>query len=174
MAYTYSKIATYTVGSGGIPSVSFLNIPQTYTDLVLKWSGRTDRASAQDGIKLQFNSVITGYSDRSLTGNGATASSGSNGGSGVYIYGGIVPSATATASTFGNIEYYIPNYTSSSYKSLSMDSVAENNTTTAYAILEAGLWSNSSAINSITITSENAANFVQYSTFHLYGIKNEV
>jgi hypothetical protein len=83
-------------------------------------------------------------------------------------------SATATASTFGNIEYYIPNYTGSTYKSISMDSVAENNTTTAYAILEAGLWSDTSAINRINLTSENAANFVQHSTFHLYGIKAEL
>ena len=121
-------------------------------------------------MKLQFNAATTNYSDRSLTGNGSTASSGSS--TSTYIYGGIIPSATATASTFGNISYYVPNYAGSNYKSLSMDSVAENNTTTAYAILEAGLWSNSSAITSIKISSENAANFVQYSTATLYGIKS--
>jgi hypothetical protein len=38
MAYTYSKLATYTVGSSSILSMAFLNIPQTYTDLVLKIS----------------------------------------------------------------------------------------------------------------------------------------
>ena len=169
MPDTFIKIASVTVGSGGASSIDFTSIPSTYTDLCLVWSGRSNRASAQDGMKLQFNGSTTSYSDRNITGNGATASSGSS--SSTYIYGGIIPSATATASTFGNISYYISNYAGSNYKSLSMDSVAENNTTTAYAILEAGLWSSTSAITSIAISSENAANFVQYSTATLYGIK---
>ena len=168
---TMTKLATVTVGAGGTSSIDFISIPQTYTDLKIVWSGRSNRASAQDGLKLQLNGTTINYSDKSLTGNGATASSGSNGGSGVYIYGGIIPSATATSNTFGNIEYYIPNYTGNSPKPVSMDSVAENNTTTAYAILEAGLWSNTSAITNVTITSENAANFVQYTTATLYGVK---
>jgi hypothetical protein len=170
MPNTYTLIASVTVGGGGASSIDFASIPSTYTDLSLVWSGRSDRVSAQDGMKLQFNASTTSYSDRGLTGNGATASSGT--GTSTYIYGGIIPSSTATASTFANISYYIPNYAGSAYKSLSMDSVAENNTTTAYAILEAGLWSNTSAITSIKITSENAANFVQYTTAYLYGIKN--
>jgi hypothetical protein len=168
---TMTKLATVTVGAGGTSSIDFINIPQTYTDLKIVWSGRSNRASAQDGLKLQLNGTTINYSDKSLTGNGATASSGSNGGSSVYIYGGIIPSATATSNTFGNIEYYIPNYTGNSPKPVSMDSVAENNTTTAYAILEAGLWSNTSAITNVTITSENAANIVQYTTATLYGVK---
>lgn len=170
MANTHKKIQTVTVGAGGASSISFTSIPQTYTDLRIVWSGRSNRAAAQDGMKLQFNGTTTGYADISLTGNGATASSGSNGGSGAYIYGGVIPSATATSSTFGNIEYYIPNYVGSAHKSLRMHSVAENNTTTAYAVLEAGLWSNTSAITSVTIASENAADFVQYTTATLYGV----
>ena len=170
MADTYTLISSVTVGAGGASSIDFTSIPATYTDLLLVWSGRSDRSAAQDGQKLQFNGSTSSYSDRGLTGNGATASSGSN--ATTYIYGGIIPSATATASTFGNISYYIPNYAGSSNKSVSMDSVAENNNTTAYSILEAGLWSNSAAITSIKLSSENAANYVQYSTAYLYGIKN--
>jgi hypothetical protein len=76
-----------------------------------------------------------------------------------------------TASTFANNEVTIPNYTSSNFKSYSVDSVTENNATQAYAIFVAGLWSNTAAITSITL-GLSSANFVQYSTAYLYGIKN--
>jgi hypothetical protein len=58
--------------------------------------------------------------------------------------------ATATANTFGNTEFYIPNYTSSNYKSFSVDGVTENNATAAFA-LYAGLWSNTAAITSFRL-----------------------
>jgi hypothetical protein len=168
MATTFTQIASVSVGSGGAASIDFTSIPSTYTDLCLVWSGRTARVSAQDGMKLQFNASTTNYSDRGITGDGVSASSFNS--ATTYIYGGIIPSATATANTFGSISYYVPNYASSNNKSVSVDSVSENNTTTAFAILEAGLWSDSSAITSIKISSENAADFVQYSTATLYGV----
>ena len=87
------------------------------------------------------------------------------------IYIGQVNGATATANTFANVSIYIPNYTSANYKSVSIDAVTENNATTAYAFLSAGLWSNTAAITSATITN-SSGNYVQYSTAYLYGIKN--
>ena len=47
----------------------------------------------------------------------------------------------------------------------------ETNGTTSSVALTAGLWSNTAAITSITITS-GGVNLAQYSTFYLYGIKN--
>ena len=69
---------------------------------------------------------------------------------------------------------YIPNYSGSTYKSLSIDGVTEDNVTSntgPYASLYAGLWSNSAPINSITLYPNGSANFAQYSTFTLYGVK---
>ena len=171
MAYTYSKIATYTVGSGGIPSVSFLNIPQNYTDLVVKISARIDYAAVADYLKVEFNSVTTGYTDRVLYGNGSTASSFTG-----TLVDVVLNGASATASTFGNAEIYIPNYTGSTYKSISADAVAENNAITASNHLIAALWSNTSPISSIKLTPQGSGSslFAQYSTFHLYGIKAEL
>ena len=149
-------------------SVTFSNIPQSgYTDLKLVMSGRSSRANAADDVKIQFNGTTTNYSDRYLLGNGASASSGSGASTGIYNL--IVPASTATASTFSNNSVYIPNYLSSNNKSVSIDVVTENNATTAYANLVAGLWSNSAAISSITLTPDNGS-FVQYSTFSLYGL----
>ncbi len=71
--------------------------------------------------------------------------------------------------TFANGEIYIPNYTASVNKSVSIDSVTENNATSAIAALDAGLWANTAAITSINLNGNNG-NFVQYSTAYLYGI----
>jgi len=79
-----------------------------------------------------------------------------------------IPNATYTANTFASAEIYIPNYTSSNYKSLSVDFVGENNATTSYQYFTAGLFSNTSAITSLVI--DGTDNFVQYSTATLYGI----
>jgi hypothetical protein len=76
-----------------------------------------------------------------------------------------------TASVFSSGEMCIPNYTGSSYKSFSTDSVQENNATLSRLVLVAGLWSDTAAVTSITLTAA-AGLFVQYSSATLYGIKN--
>ena len=169
MAYTYSKIATYTVGSGGIPSISFLNIPQNYTDLVLKISARTTRASVTDAISLSLNGIAANQSCLYLQGAGDSSTSGT-----LSSFRALATGANATASTFGNSEFYIPNYTGSTFKSASSDGVTENNATESYIWPVANLWSNTAPITSIAITNLNSATFVQHSTFHLYGIKAEL
>ena len=73
---------------------------------------------------------------------------------------------------FNNIGIYIPNYAGSNNKSFSIDNAQENNITTAYSQLEAGLWSDSSAITSIRLTEQYGNNLVEYSTAYLYGISN--
>jgi hypothetical protein len=172
MAFTYSKLAETTVGAGGTSAITFNNIPQNYTDLVVKYSLRTSRSDTISALRLTFNESATSYSNRMIEGNGATAASYTGGST--FIDLGYAPAATATASTFNNHELYISNYASSNNKSLSIDAVQENNTTTAYANLIAGLWSNSAAINSIKVVPSTAVNFVQYSTATLYGIRVEI
>ena len=163
-------ISTVTVGSGGTSSINFTNIPQTYTDLVIKISGRTDRASTYDYIKLKFNGSATSYSERELYGNGGVAQSETNN-STTYGFGWILDAALATSSTFSNVDIYIPNYGSSNYKSYSIDGVQENNATTALTAIVAGLWSNTSPITNISMESHVASNILQYSSATLYGIR---
>ena len=169
MAYTYSKISSVTIGSGGSSTINFIAIPQTYTDLVVQLSYRTSNAAATDG-KIAFNSSTSNFSWRSIYGTGSAAVSANNT---VNNALGQVQGTNATASTFNSTQIYIPNYTSSNNKSFSVDYVTENNATLAYAGLVAGLWSNSAAITSITI-SLDAGNAVEHSTATLYGIKAEV
>ena len=168
MAYTYSKIATYTVGSGGIPSVSFLNIPQNYTDLVVKASIRLT-GSGSPGFGIYFNGSTSNFSGKGLYGTGTSALSFNA----TTANSATANSSSQTANTFTNSEWYVPNYTSSNFKSYSVDSVMENNATAAYQDLDAMLWSQTAAITSISVTSSSPG-FAQYSTFHLYGIKAEL
>jgi hypothetical protein len=168
MANTFELIASSTVGSGGAASIEFTSIPATYTDLCLKLSGRTSSTgSIYEWVYIKFNSSTTGYSYRLLQGNGSSAASYNN----TTQYAGDITDGTATASTFGNYEVYIPNYAGSTNKSFSVDAVTENNGTTAVADLVAGLWSNSAAITAVNFTPRNGS-FVQYSTAYLYGVKN--
>jgi hypothetical protein len=172
MAFTYSKIANYTVGSGGVSTINFLNIPQNYTDLKLVVSGRTNNAATYDYLTIRFNSTTTPYSSKVLYGTGAGAASTA---AGTDITFGGLNGDTATASAFANAEYYIPNYTGSTYKSVSQDGVEESNVaSTVFSFLTAGLWSSSDPINSISLSMAFGTLFKQYSTAHLYGIKAEV
>lgn len=173
MAATFTLISSVTVGAGGAASMAFTSIPATYTDLVLKVSPRFSAASTNKTLVMRFNSdaSTSNYKNRRLQGNGSTASSsieeGYNGG---YI--SEVNAGSSTASTFSNVEIYIPNYAGSTNKSFSVDSAMENNATTAYAQLLANLWNNTAAITSITLVEQGSDNFVQYSTAYLYGISN--
>ena len=168
MPDTFVKIASVTVGSGGASSIDFTSIPSTYTDLCLKLSLRDNRASTADFILLSFNGSTTTFTNRYLEGDGFnTPASGST-----ARAAGLANAATSTASTFSNTEIYIPNYASGNYKSYSADAVAENNATTAWADFHAGLWSNTAAINQVTISPNSGTLFNQYSTATLYGIKS--
>jgi len=163
MANTYTLIASNTVGSGGASSVTFSSIPATYTDLVVKYSGRSSGVLYYG--QMYFNGSTTSYSRISVGGDGSSTFSGSY----ANEYTLIVDPSTATASTFGNTEVYIPNYAGSTNKSFSVDGVTENNATAANAIMYASLRSNTDAITSITFAPDTG-NFVQYSTFYLYGV----
>jgi hypothetical protein len=168
-------ISSVTVPAGGAASIDFTSIPGTYTDLVIQLSARSTgnfggNDSMSDDCWLRFNSSSSGYSARSLYGYGSGVGS-SNNAAQTYLKGFYIDGSGATASTFGNTSIYIPNYTSSNNKSVSGDSVSEHNATMAYMNLMAGLWANSSAITSITLTTANG-NFAQYSTATLYGIRS--
>lgn len=168
MANTYTLISSVTVGAGGASSIDFTSIPATYTDLLLKVSVRSTRATVVDGIYISLNSSSSNFNWRSLEGEPGTSTVGSY--NNTTNWAGVTTANSATASVFGNAEIYIPNYADSNYKSISSDSVSENNASTAVEALGATLWSNTSAITSISLA-PSTGSFAQYSTAYLYGVK---
>jgi hypothetical protein len=169
MPLTYQAIASATVGSGGVASVTFSSIPQTFTDLLIKGSARSLRASDEDGMAFGING--TGATNwLLLSANGSSASSGTLSSLGFgAAFVGRIPGANATSNTFGNFELYLPNYTSNTTKPYGTDAVTENNSATAYSSLVAAYQSSTAAVSSVILLASNA-NLAQYSTFTLYGI----
>ena len=173
---TMTKLATVTVGVGGQASINFTNIPQGYTDLHFLLSvrstgnyGGTD--TMVDDMRLTFNgSSGANYTSIRLAGDGSSASSTAFTSQTImnrfYING-----SGATTSTFGSTSIYVANYASSTNKSLSADTVGENNATKAWMNMLAGLWNDPSPITSTSFSLVNG-NFAEHSTATLYGIKN--
>ena len=166
---TMTLVETIEVGSGGAASIEFTSIPQDGTDLLFVASARGDNADEQTDLRVEFNSDTTqaNYTFLRLVGNGAVASSTGN-----VSIAGIANGDTATSNTFSSHQIYISNYTSSSSKSLSGESVTENNSSTEntyFQSLNSMLYGPTSAITSIKIFG-GGANLKQYSTASLYKI----
>jgi hypothetical protein len=151
-------------------SIEFTGIPQFYTDLVIFTSLRNSSAGNQNG-RITFNGSTSGYSERLLFGNGSSVSTDSASGS-LINWVDYNPGTNATANTFGSSAIYIPNYTSSSSKSVSSDAVSENNGTTAIQYLNTALWNNSAPITSFAFT-PSSGNFAAGSSISLYGINRQ-
>jgi hypothetical protein len=132
--------------------------------LVLVSSLRSTQATGFTDPLISFNSSTANFSARRLGGAGSFVFSDS-----VSRTIGVNPASNATTNTFGNGEVTIPNYSSGLAKSFATDNVSENNGTESYQMITAGLWNDSAAITSITLT-PGAGNFAEHSSATLYGI----
>jgi hypothetical protein len=151
-------------------SIEFTSIPQTFTDLVVLVNARAVSASVVVSGGLFLNSTASDTSWRALSGTGSSANSGTQSGVTDFLIGDF-PAASATANTFGNALVYIPNYTGSQQKSLSSDSVSENNGTAADQKIVAGLCTKTAAITSLTVrVYQGGINLAAGSMVSLYGV----
>jgi hypothetical protein len=168
---TYTLIQKTTLNASAA-SITLSNIPQTFTDLVIRVSLKTTRTTDYvDDFRLTFNGSSTGYGIRGVANYNGTLRADTNT-SAPYIYANAATAshASQTPSTFCNSEIYVPNYTSANNKSVSIDSTTEQNGTQIWQDLQAAIWSNSAAITSVTLVPDVAANFTQYSSVSLYGV----
>lgn len=167
MSLTYRAIANVTV-TGSPSDISITNIPQTYTDLIILVSAIARTTANPNALVMNFNGYsATSLSFRYIRANGSAASSGNSTGSVV------VGDLTNITSTYNSVSIYIPNYASSGAKTLSSDSVSENNGTTAYSALWANAFTVASGITSIQFGDGSAGGGLGVgSQVWLYGIKN--
>jgi hypothetical protein len=161
-------ISTVTVGSGGAASIDFTGIVGTATDLVLLLSLRatTDVAGTYNFVNMNVNSSGTNFNRRLLQGTGSSAASFSDTTDRQIA---LINGNSSTASTFSNHSVYFPNYSGSTQKSFSVDSVHETNATAAYQQLQAIIWPSTAAITSLTLT-PTSGNFAQHSLASLYSV----
>ena len=150
-------------------SINFTSIPQTFTDLLVLGSLRTNNdpdGAAYGAASFSINGSTANITNRFLVGNGSSIFTGS--GSAINI---TTTGSANTANTFGNFSLYITNYSGSVTKLISLDNVTENNATTAYPGFNSGLFNSTSAITSIGFTAlGSGANFLATSIISLYGI----
>lgn len=171
MSTLMKLISTTTVPSGGLSSIQFTSIPQTFTDLLLVYDGDCNRSDlVADGVFIRFNSDTTGsnYNNTRLYGNPSGGSTFSDTGA---VYGGAgLTTANATASVYGSNSIYIPNYTSSVAKTWVVDGGSENDGSNTYLGVHGGRWTGTAAISSISLIPEVGTSWNQFTTASLYGI----
>jgi hypothetical protein len=160
-----SLIQTVTVGAGGAASIEFAAIPQDSSDLVIVWSFRCTTNNATGDMTI--NGSTANFTRVNLYGTGNSV------GSQTYTSSNIAAMQVEnadTANTFSNGQLYISNYASSANKSMSVDSVTENNGTVAQSNLLALSWANTDAITTLQLRARSG-DYAQYSTASLYKIK---
>ena len=155
---TYTPISAQTLSSA-VSSVTFSNIPTTFTDLVIVVNGFTSYSASADAYQLSFNGATTNLSATRLFGNGSSPLS--------DRYG--TPYAGWISTTRGADVINIMNYSNTTtYKTAITKSSSQGSYPIAGAT--AVLWQSTSAITSVTI-SDTSGNWQIGSTFSLYGIK---
>ena len=160
--------------SSGASSVSFTSISASYDHLVLLSSARSDASEYVSYTNFQVNGDTgSNYSRRALNNTSGTANAVSGSSEGTWIYQWI-PGASALANTFGVTETWFINYSNTAhYKTVMSTSTASNNSGTSAQYgqrFAGGLWSSTAAISEIDLLTSGGDDFVQYSTFTLYGI----
>lgn len=158
---TMTLVSTLTVGSGGVASLEFTNVPQTGKDLLLLLSLRSNAA-----FEVGFSRVRVNSDDGTgifLRGSGSAASAGSYSSANLAEGNG----DEATVNTFGNTSFYLSNYTSSSAKTYSVDAASENNGTLVRTALNAGKTTSTAAVTSLLIE-DVGDTLLQYTSASLY------
>jgi hypothetical protein len=166
--YYMEPIATTLVGSGGVSSVTFSNIPAGYKHLQIR---SINRSNALCFGLLTFNSDATNanYVTHYLLGEGSSATSGGyvQSHSGI-LYGGaqgLGQSPNISGQVFDILDYAS---TTKNKTVRVLNGLDKNGTGTIESL--SGVWLNSGAINRVTL-STNTSVFSEHSRFSLYGIK---
>lgn len=173
----FSSIQTITVGAGGANTIDFTSIPQTYTHLQIRYIAKNNVTTSNDGsdMTLSYNSdtTYTNYRSHQLYGTGAAASSIALQQASIYADSGIIPfSGSGQTNVFGAGIIDIFDYRNTNKYKTNRSVAGIDWNGAGYVMHQSSVWLNTSAITSITIYNfATTRNFVQYSTFALYGVQ---
>ena len=160
--------------TGTQSSYDVTSIPSSYDHLMLLVSARSDYAANRDTIGGTVNGDTGGNYGRTNLFTGGEPPS-SYGSAGAADWGDLMdcPGASVLADTFNVGQLWFPNYANTSnYKAGIARSSTENNSTTTYAFGQqfvSLLWESTAAIDQITLDLQSG-DFVEYSSFTLYGL----
>lgn len=165
----YEPLASVTVPSGGLSSIVFGSIPQTYSHLQIK--AILQNTGANTYSYMRFNSDTTSsYSNHYLDGDGASATAGA-GANAVQSYFAYTTTNTNT-NMFGVAIVDILDYANTNKNKTSRILTGKDMNGSGVVELASSAWLKTNAITQIEIyPSGSGTNFAQYSNFSLYGIK---
>lgn len=163
---SYESIATLTVGAGGSSSITFSSIPQTYKHLQIRYIAKGNNAGELEYLGFRFNNYTGNYYWHQLYGDGSTATATNFQQSFMRTF---IQGSNGT-NVFGVGVADLLDYTNTNkYKTLRMLGGNDDNGA-GYVSFSSGLWSDTSAVTSITMFGVN--NTLQSgSSFSLYGVK---
>lgn len=170
--YYMEPIATQLLGSSQA-TITFSNIPQTYKHLQLRMLTRDSAAQSGSQSQMQINGDTgSNYNWHAMEGNGASASAAGGTGSTTYIYGFDRTSAGSNgASIFGADVVDILDY-ANVYKFKTIRALGGYDANGSGVLkFASGLWMNTAAITSFSISLQSGGSYVQHSRFSLYGIR---
>ena len=155
---TYTPIASI-VSSSNASSVTFTGIPQTYTDLILNISVK--HSSTVENHRLRFNGdTSASYADLRIFGTGTAAYTDSRENATSILLGEM------STGQFGADKWFIPQYKNTSFHKRI---IGRSGNIGGNAQAGTGEYRSYDAITSITVLA-GSGNFVNGSTFNLYGI----
>jgi hypothetical protein len=176
-ATSYESISTVTLGSDQT-TITFSSIASTWKHLQIRYIAKANVGSNYaQSINMRFNSDTgSNYSRHFLgayTGGYAATTAGGDATQNIINLFSGVSSTNWNASTFGAGIIDILDYQNTNkYKTVRSLAGAESNDSSTLIStlgLSSGLWQSTSAVTSISLTSNG--DFKQYSSFALYGIK---
>jgi hypothetical protein len=170
---TYTPIYSQTLSSA-TASVTFSNIPTTFTDLRIVANTRSSRNSLWDSLSIRYNLDSSSvYSETYVQGNSSSGATSGRESNSSAVFNGNFPSATSPSGVFGTITVDVMNYSNPNVNKTSLirgNAALDGSNGNVDAIVS--LYRGSAApITSITLFSQTSSNFVSGSTFTLYGIK---
>lgn len=162
------KLISEQVLASTAASVTFSNIPQTYRDLVVEFTGNVVSSSVP---RLRFNSdtsnASTNYSNTFLIGYGAgTYTTNLQNNSGIFVGGWFNTWPVGTTVVATNTVNIVSYANSSLYKSC----LSRGSDASSEASAFAGTWRSTAAITAIVVTNGGTGDFNAGTSFRLWGV----
>lgn len=154
-------------------AITFSSIPNTYTDLILYVTMRSQIGSDSDLGTIWVNNITSAgsYGFNTLSGQNITASASFTSGTAISFR---IPGFTQTSNVFSNTSMYIQNYLSTSFDkqiAIETNSGSSSSQTARYNVFVAGRTQTAvAALNRLDIFITSGADISQNSQFYLYGI----
>ncbi len=162
MPKSFFALDTKTVTTSGVTSVSFTSIDQTYTNLILMYSVRSNASATSDLLSSTINSGSSGYKYYTWETTGSSPTSTRDSAASNWQRSAVA-AANSAANVFSNGNMVFSKYNVSSPKSAYFTSVGPA------TLLSWGAYtqSNSGAISTLTLSLPSST-FAVGSTFYLY------